>query len=167
MGSSDLTADAQPGERARRITRMMERVATDARIEAWLEAMRWRRAVSKVVVGAGLTFKQWLVLDGTRQVQETMGEAAIQNEIASWLELDRATVSQVLHALEARRLLGREIDITGRAWLIGVDAPGLRLLQSVAARVEESSVRGAALRQGQALRERKRREGDVAPWLTR
>src|SRR5450432_4144540 len=69
---------------------------TRARRAEWLAAMRWRRRVEAVLRGVGLTFTQWLVLAGAREIIEESGDAVSQKEIAARVELDGATISQVM-----------------------------------------------------------------------
>ena len=70
--------------------------------------MRWRRLANAACKTVGLTFTQWLLLDALRELFEETRDAVTQNEIASRLELDRATTSQVIRALDRKHLVSRE-----------------------------------------------------------
>lgn len=113
--------------------------ATEVRKSEWLTAMRWRRQIQRVVVGAGLTFTQWLVLDSVRRLIEETQDAVIQSEIAARLELDRATISQVIQRLEERGLVSRGEDIAYIAWRVFLTEPAERLLRELEARLEAAS----------------------------
>ncbi|HWZ89630.1 MAG TPA: MarR family transcriptional regulator [Polyangiaceae bacterium] len=101
--------------------------------------MRWRRAVERALVGTGLTFTQWLVLDALRELIAETRDAAIQNEIAARVELDRGTTSLVMRTLEKKGFVDRAPDITGRALRIWLTDPAEVLLREQAAGIEAAS----------------------------
>ena len=101
--------------------------------------MRWRRAVERALTGTGLTFTQWLVLDALRELIAETRDAAIQNEIAARVELDRGTISLVMRALEKKQLVDRAPDITGRALRIWLTLRAEALLREQAAGIEAAS----------------------------
>ena len=113
-------------------------VATEARTVGWLAAMRWRRRVEFVVAQHGLTFTQWFVLRGTEQLHEVQPNP-IQNEIATWLELDRKTVSQVIITLLNKGLVARDINSELTGWCIEVEPQGTAILREVSAGIEALS----------------------------
>jgi len=101
--------------------------------------MRWRRQIHVICDGSGLTFTQWLALDSARQLIAETDDAVIQTEIAARLELDHATVSQVIQRLEAKALVSRGEDMTGKAWRVFLTGQAERLLSQLDARIEEAS----------------------------
>jgi DNA-binding MarR family transcriptional regulator len=109
---------------------------------AWLQAVRWRRAVESELSEIGLTFTQWLVLDATQELSEESGDAVNQSEVARRLELDRMTVSQVMRALERQGLVDR-----GPA----MAPPGLRVWATDAGRKAISKARTRASSASAAL----------------
>jgi len=118
--------------------------ASELRKAQWLAAMRWRRRASRACKSVGLTFTQWLFLDALRELYEETHEAATQSEIAARVELDRATATQVMRALEDKGLVDREGGWK-RTWLVfpseKAEAVLLRLYPLLAAasvRVTES-----------------------------
>jgi DNA-binding MarR family transcriptional regulator len=120
--------------------RAMDRCKAD-----WLAAMRWRRRIQSVCRGPGLTFSQWLLLDSIRQLTAETGDAVIQAQIAARLELDQATVSELTQRLEAKGLLSRGVDITGKAWRVVLTETAERMLRQLDVSIESAS---AAARRG-------------------
>src|SRR4051812_38355725 len=105
----------------------------------WLAAMRWRRAVDALTDALGLTFTQWLVLDGIRELFDETEDASIQNEIAAHVELDRTTVSQVLRRLEQKGLVDRGIDYRGTALRVYVTESGANVLERLYPQIKVAS----------------------------
>jgi DNA-binding MarR family transcriptional regulator len=124
--------DCGPGERA-------GPVEVDKAL--WYAAMRWRRGVEALTTPAGLTFTQWLVLDAIRELFDETEDASIQNEIASWIELDRTTVSQVVRRLLQKGLVDRDVDYRGKAWRVYVTDCGATLLAELYPRIKLASTR--------------------------
>jgi DNA-binding MarR family transcriptional regulator len=115
------------------------RRATEARKAEWFLAMRWRRRVEAALADAGLTFTQWLVLEGARQLIAESGDAVNQNEIAARVELDRSTISQVMITLQEKSLVDRGVDSTGRALRIFLTPQATRLLRDYQLAIEAAS----------------------------
>ena len=117
----------------------LERRETQARKAEWLAAMRWRRRVSAALRDAGLTFTQWLVLSATQEVIESSGHAVSHKQVGARVELDAATICQVMRALQEKDLLSYDVDMTGKAWQVFLNQNGQRLLREQSARVEAAS----------------------------
>ena len=113
--------------------------ATELRKAEWLEAMRWRRRVESICAASRLTFAQWLLLHSTQRLIEETKDAVIQAQIAARVELDQTTVSQLVRRLEARRLVDRGGDITGRAWRVDLTDQATVLLRDLDALIEATS----------------------------
>jgi DNA-binding MarR family transcriptional regulator len=99
---------------------LVNSASVSARVSAWLEAARWRRAVERELRKIDLTFTQWLLLDGARSLISASGDAVSQVEIAELVELDAMTVSRVTTTLARRGLISREPAFgrpTYRIWL--------------------------------------------------
>ena len=105
----------------------------------WKCAMRWRRAVEGALSESGLTFTQWLVLDALKELVDETADAAIQNQIAARVELDRGTISLVMRTLVDKHLVDRAPDITGRAWRALLTRRSASLLQEQTAEIEAAS----------------------------
>ena len=99
-------------------------------------ACRWRRAVQAEVRPLGLTFAQWFVLEATAHALQTERDAVSQSQVARSTELDRQTISQVMHALDRLGLVDRAPDYTGRAYRIYLTTKGERVLHRATTRVE-------------------------------
>ncbi|HET7542714.1 MAG TPA: MarR family transcriptional regulator [Polyangiaceae bacterium] len=113
--------------------------ATDVRKAEWRRAMRWRRQIQSVCGASGLTFTQWLILDSVRDLISETGDAVIQEEIAARLELDPATICEVMQRLEAKALVSRGADITCKAWRVFLTGRAEQLLRDIDARIEAAS----------------------------
>ena len=112
---------------------------TDLRKAQWLAAMRWRKQIQAACVVQGLAFPQWLLLDAIRQLIAETEDAVIQAQIAARLELDQARVSEVTRQLEAKGLVDRRDDTTGKAWRVILTEKAQRLLGELEATVESVS----------------------------
>ncbi|HKO46921.1 MAG TPA: helix-turn-helix domain-containing protein [Polyangiaceae bacterium] len=66
-------------------------------------------------------------------------DAVIQAEIAARLELDRATICEVLQRLEARALVSRGGDMTSKGWRILLTEKAEGLLLELDAQIEAAS----------------------------
>ena len=113
--------------------------ATELRKAEWLEAMRWRRRVESACAASELTFPQWLLLHSARRLIEETQDAVIQAQIAARIELDPTTVSQVVRRLEARQLISRGGDMTGKAWRVHLTDEASRLLRVLDDPIEATS----------------------------
>jgi len=114
-------------------------LATELRKAEWLEGMRWRRRVESVCASSRLSFTQWLVLHSARGLIEKNEDAVIQAQIAARIELDPTTVSQVVRRLEARQLVSRGGDMTGKAWRVGLTDEARQLLRDLDDPIEATS----------------------------
>jgi DNA-binding MarR family transcriptional regulator len=116
--------------------------ATELRKAEWLSAMRWRRRVESACAArlTGLSFPQWLLLHATRRLIEETEDAVIQAQIAARIELDQATVSQMVRRLEDRQLIDRGGDMTGKAWRLYLTDDATRLLRELDEPIEVASV---------------------------
>jgi len=101
--------------------------------------MRWRRRVESACAASGLSFTQWLLLHSTQRLIEETADAVIQAQIAARMELDQTTVSQVVRRLEARRLVSRAGDMTGKAWRVYLTDEAGGLLRELAEPIEAAS----------------------------
>ena len=104
-------------------------VATRAKRIEWSAARHWRHRVEIVIADSGLKFYEWLVLDALRLLIEATDDAAIQNDLALHLELDRTAVSRAVTALTEAGYVSRGIDDTGRAWRLWLTDQGAAILR--------------------------------------
>jgi hypothetical protein len=113
--------------------------ATRARRAEWRAAMRWRRRVAVALREAGLTFTQWVVLTGARELIEEIRDAVSQKEVGARVELDCATISEVMLALDRKNLVSRAPDMCGKAWRIWLHTEAEQLLDGLHAHIEAIS----------------------------
>ena len=116
--------------------------ATELRKAEWLEAMRWRRRVEAACSACSpkpLSFTQWLLLHSAQRLIDETEDAVIQAQIAARMELDQTTVSQVVRRLEARHLVSRGGDMTGKAWRVYLTDEARRLLRDLDDPIEATS----------------------------
>lgn len=85
--------------------------------------------VELVIADSGLKFYEWLVLDALRLLIDATDDAAIQNDLALHLELDRTAVSRAVTALTEAGYVSRGIDVTGRAWRLWLTDRGEAILR--------------------------------------
>jgi DNA-binding MarR family transcriptional regulator len=102
--------------------------------------MRWRRSVEATLRDTGLTFTQWLALTSARELIRERDDAVSQKEIAASVELDCATISQVVHTLIDKDMLSFDLDMGGKAWRIFLSDRSERLLRELRPRVEAVSL---------------------------
>jgi DNA-binding MarR family transcriptional regulator len=113
--------------------------ATDLRKAEWLSAMRWRRRIESACAASRLSFPQWLLLHSAQRLIEETQDAVIQAQIAARIELDQATVSQLVRRLEERQLVSRGGDITGKAWRVYLTDEARQLLRELDDPIEATS----------------------------
>ncbi|HEY0465024.1 MAG TPA: MarR family transcriptional regulator [Polyangiaceae bacterium] len=116
--------------------------ATELRKAEWLSAMRWRRRVELACAASRLSFPQWFLLHAARRLIAETEDAVIQAQIAARIELDQTTVSQLVRRLEARDLLSRGNDMTGKAWRVSLTDESTQLLRELDEPIETTSTTG-------------------------
>jgi DNA-binding MarR family transcriptional regulator len=97
-------------------------------LESWKAATRWRRAVERELRAVDLTLIQWLVLEAAATLIRERRDAVSQIDIGRHVEIDKATLSEVMLRLARRGLVDRDIDATGSSYRIYVTAAGHRAL---------------------------------------
>jgi DNA-binding MarR family transcriptional regulator len=117
-GGDEECGDEECGDEESGKRKRAEGRATGSGKLQWREAERWRRRVEGALVGSGLTFRQWLVLDAIRFLVEKTGDAVNQNQIAAYVELDRRAISDVMGPLERKWLVSRGPPMSGWAWRV-------------------------------------------------
>jgi DNA-binding MarR family transcriptional regulator len=127
--------------RSRRDTGAGSQQAGEAGMDLWRAAMHWRRVIESELADLDLTLAQWLVLDALSKLIAIQGDAVSQAKVAAHLEMDRATVSQIMRLLDHRGLVSRGPDLTGPALRIWITAAGGRLLARAQPRFEAASAR--------------------------
>lgn len=100
--------------------------ASEIWIEHFRSALRWRRRVEQQLLELPLTLTQWLALDALETLHARTGDAVSQSQIGQVLELDRATVSDVMDRLSLRRLVARAPGKTGSEWGVSPTEEGER-----------------------------------------
>jgi DNA-binding MarR family transcriptional regulator len=105
----------------------------------WRAARRWRCRVESALEHEGCPFSEWLVLDALRELSLELADDVNQNEVAARTTLERSTVSRIMHALEAKELVSRGPDLTGRAWRIYLTGRAVELLTRFGRAVEVAS----------------------------
>lgn len=107
----------------------------DAGKTRWLEAMRWRRQIEKLLEPFELTLARWLVLEATDELVRETDEAVNQSAVAARCELDRTTVSQVMRTLDEQGLIDRAPANTLPAYRIRLTPKGRTLCTKVRRRL--------------------------------
>jgi len=109
-------------------------------IASWRAAVRWRREVERALGELGLTLIQWLVLDAAAALVREQRDAVSQSEIGRRVEIDRATLSDVMMRLAQRGLVDRDIDATGASYRIYVTDVGDLAVEQGRARIRSVSL---------------------------
>lgn len=76
----------------------------------WRVTLRWQRAMVAALKPLGLTHVQFVLLASLWWITEVAGETATQRRVAEYAATDPMMTSQVLRALEAKRLVTRAAD---------------------------------------------------------
>jgi len=98
--------------------------------------MRWRRELEELLRTHGLTFSQWLVVNGTRELIMQADDAVSQVAVGEWVGLNRPAISFVMAALEEKGLVDRGPDPTCHAWRVLITSEGSALLAGLAPQIE-------------------------------
>jgi DNA-binding MarR family transcriptional regulator len=109
-------------------------------IASWRAAVRWRREVERALGEVGLTLIQWLVLDAAAALVREQGDAVSQSEIGRRVEVDRATLSELMMRLAQRGLVDRDIDATGASYRIYLTDSGDLAVEHGRARIRRVSL---------------------------
>jgi len=80
--------------------------------------------VDRALGELGLTLTQWLVLDAAGTLVREQRDAVSQTQIGRRVDIDRATLSDVMMRLAERGLVDRDIDATGASYRIYVTDEG-------------------------------------------
>ncbi|MDQ6710837.1 MAG: MarR family winged helix-turn-helix transcriptional regulator [Candidatus Dormibacteraeota bacterium] len=103
----------------------------------WRVTLRWQRAMVAALKPLGLTHVQFVLLASVWWITTVAGETATQRRVAEHAGTDPMMTSQVLRALEAKRLVTRGADPDdSRARRLGVTTRGAALAQEAIAVVE-------------------------------
>jgi DNA-binding MarR family transcriptional regulator len=86
-------------------------------IEHFRAALRWRRRIERDLLRVPLTLTQWLALDALETLHERTG-LVLQSHIRRQLELDRATISDVMERLSLRGLVARRPAESNLEWIV-------------------------------------------------
>ncbi len=81
----------------------------------WLLAVAWRRRAAAACARVGLSFMEWLVIDALRELYQELGDAVSQSAVATAPGLRRGNVSDMMPALERKRLVSRGPSASGVA----------------------------------------------------
>ena len=118
----------------------------ETRIAQFQSAQRWRRSVERELRGLQLTLTQWLVLDALQTIHRETDAAVSQLQVGRRLELDKATISDVMVRLSLRGLVDRAPAYPTPEWRIYPTREGRQLVEQGRALIEPVSARfeGAA-----------------------
>jgi DNA-binding MarR family transcriptional regulator len=109
-------------------------------IASWRAAVRWRREVERALEDVGLTLIQWLVLDAAATLVREQRDAVSQSAIGRRVEIDRATLSELMMRLAERGLVDRDIDATGSSYRIYITDSGALAVEQGRARIQHVSI---------------------------
>ena len=103
----------------------------------WRTTLRWQRAMKAALKPLDLTHVQFVLLASVWWLNEVAGETPTQRRIAEHAATDPMMTSQVLRALESKRLVERRPDPhDSRARNVGVTDAGAELARRAVAVVE-------------------------------
>jgi DNA-binding MarR family transcriptional regulator len=103
----------------------------------WRVTLRWQRVMGATLRPLGLTHVQFVLLASAWWLTHVAGEQPSQRRLAEHASTDPMMTSQVLRALEQRRLITRAADPDdSRALRLTVTEPGARLALKAIQRVE-------------------------------
>ncbi|WP_405016762.1 MarR family winged helix-turn-helix transcriptional regulator [Kitasatospora sp. NBC_00070] len=103
----------------------------------WHATLRWQRGIAAALAPLGLTHVQFVLLACTWWLNG-QGEHPSQQALARQAGTDVKMTSQVLRTLEAKGLVGREVDpADSRARRLRVTAAGAELAPRAIAAVEQ------------------------------
>lgn len=118
----------------------MDDSACEIGLRRWQRAMRWRRRVERELRPLELTLAQWLVLDTMAKLIRETDDAVSQVQVARRLEMDKATLSQVMDALARHGLVDRGPSFPGPEYRIYLTKNGAKLAAQGRAVVAAASV---------------------------
>jgi DNA-binding MarR family transcriptional regulator len=96
----------------------------------WRVTLRWQRVIIAALRPLGLTHVQFVLLASVWWLDSVAGEGPTQRRVAEHAGTDPMMTSQVLRALEAKRLVTREPDPDdSRARRVGITPKGAALAQ--------------------------------------
>jgi DNA-binding MarR family transcriptional regulator len=82
---------------------------------------------------------QWLVLDAAATLVRERRDAVSQSDTGRRVEIDRATLSELMMRLAERGLVDRDIDATGTSYRIYVTELGALAVEQGRARIQRVS----------------------------
>lgn len=108
----------------------------------WRVTLRWQRTMVAALKPLGLTHVQFVLLASLWWLTAVAGERVTQRRLAEHAATDPMMTSQVLRALEAKRLITRVADPEdSRARRLGVTARGAAHAQAALEVVEAADAR--------------------------
>jgi DNA-binding MarR family transcriptional regulator len=103
----------------------------------WRVTLRWQRVIAAALRPLGLTHVQFVLLASVWWLSAVANERPTQRRVAEHAGTDPMMTSQVLRALEVKRLVTRDPDPDdSRARRLGITSPGAALAQRAIAVVE-------------------------------
>lgn len=104
----------------------------------WQVSTQWQRHIRTALKGHGLTHIQFVLLASTVWMEDH-GRKVNQNALSKLTTVDKMMVSDVVRALEKKRLIQRKaMPGDARAFLIGPTHLGVTLVQKAIKTVEEA-----------------------------
>jgi DNA-binding MarR family transcriptional regulator len=105
----------------------------------WRVTLRWQRLITAALRPLGLTHVQFVLLASAWWLTTVTGEVASQRRLAEHAGTDPMMTSQVLRALEAKKLLARAAHpADARARLVTVTPAGVELARRAIGVVEQA-----------------------------
>jgi len=122
-----------------RLTRELAQAQVELKKQQWLAAARWEKRVNESLGPAGITFRQWLILDEIGSRVERTGDGVRENQLARTLELDGLTLWHAMAVLDHRGFVSRGCSMTGKARPVFVTYKGAEMLRGLQSRLEGAS----------------------------
>jgi DNA-binding MarR family transcriptional regulator len=102
--------------------------ATDAILNAWRLAARFRRLSGRALREWHLTFAQWLVLVATERAVRVANDAVSQKGVALYLGIDEPSLSRLMAKLDKKAFVDIGPDAWGWSYRVIVTAKGRAVL---------------------------------------
>lgn len=132
----------------------------DVIVGVWLNAVRFRRLVSRVLRRYGLTFSQWRVLHAAERLIREVDEPVSQLAIARRVDGDEGTVSRVALKLMHEGFLDIGPDGWGWSYRVLVTIKGQQALESIRPEVDRIAAMTLEKRAGLAQQQAGSRVGE-------
>lgn len=96
----------------------------------WKEARTFERKARRTLAPEGISFSDWLVLEGLLDARDPLREGVYQAEVARHTGLSERVVCASMIKLDERGLVDRGEGEDPRSWAVLLTTEGVKLLRS-------------------------------------